>query len=452
MTATDELHPRPRVLQLSYACSPVRGSEAGVGWRRALHSAKHFDTWVICEEHEFAGEIQQYVRTHGEIPGLHFVFVPINQRQWSWGQIHNAVWYAVLRRWHRQAYQVAQRLHKRIGFDLVHQVTFCGYREPGDLWKLDAPFIWGPIGGTQDYPWRFLPCAGIGGAVEEMCRVVMNNFQLRFSRRVRRAAHKAAVILAANRTNRDRFGRAHGIDLPILPDVGIDRVGAVPRTEPHQGPIRLLWSGLLTHRKALHLLLHALAQVPSDVSFELRVLGEGRLKRRWRKLAERLGIAQRVAWMGWLPHGEAMEQYAWADAFVFSSLRDTTGTVVVEALAAGLPVICLDHQGVHDVVTDDCGLKIPVTTPRSVIAGLRDAIVRLARDEAERQRLGRGAVERARDYLWSRQEQPMTDLYRRVLAEQHDFAARHARWSHEKTLRPQPVDWGTAIGTHTVTK
>ena len=55
--------------------------------------------------------------------------------------------------------------------------------------------------------------------------------------------------------------------------------------------------------------------------------------------------------MGWLPHQEAIAQYAWADAFVFSSLRDTTGTVVVEALAAGLPVICLDHQGVHDVVT-----------------------------------------------------------------------------------------------------
>ena len=88
-----------------------------------------------------------------------------------------------------------------------------------------------------------------------------------------------------------------------------------------------------------------------------------------------MGVAGHIAWLGWLPHREAIEQYAWADAFVFSSLRDTTGTVVVEALAAGLPVICLDHQGVHDVVTDDCGLKIPVTTPREVIAGLSDAIV-----------------------------------------------------------------------------
>ena len=134
-----------------------------MGWHRALQSAKHFDTWVICEEHEFAGEIRRYTATHGNVPGLHFVFVPIDQREWSWGQVHDAIWYAVLRRWHRRAFRAATRLHRRLGFDLVHQVTFCGYREPGLLVALDAPFLWGPIGGTQDYPWRFLAAAGLGG-------------------------------------------------------------------------------------------------------------------------------------------------------------------------------------------------------------------------------------------------------------------------------------------------
>src|SRR5208337_189807 len=113
---------------------------------------------------------------------------------------------------------------------------------------------------------------------------------------------------------------------------------------PHDGAIRLLWSGVLKHCKALHLLICALARLPDAVPYELRVLGDGSLKRRWQRLAERMGVAQHIAWMGWLPHPEAIAQYAWADAFVFSSLRDTTGTVVVEALGAGLPVICLDHQ------------------------------------------------------------------------------------------------------------
>ena len=404
---------RRRVLQLSYACSPIRGSEAGVGWHRAVQSARHFDTWVICEQHEFAGEIREYLDAHGEVPGLNFVFVPIDRREWSWGQWHDFIWYAVLRRWHRRAYKAARRLHERIGFDLVHQIAFCGYREPGDLWKLDAPFVWGPIGGTQNYPWRFLPCAGIRGAMKEACRSVANNLQLRFSPRVRGASRKAAVLLAANSSVQADFARTHGVTPRLLIETGLAKVDGVPRHRDAQpGPLRILWSGLLVHRKALHLLIRALARLPADVRYELRIVGEGPMKRRWQRLAERCGVAPRLTWLGRLPHHEALEQYAWADVFAFSSLRDTSGNVVLEALAAGVPVICLDHQGIHDIVTDQCGIKIPVTTPREVIARLSAAVARLARDGQQWERLSRGAVERARAYLWSNQEETMAGVYR----------------------------------------
>jgi len=168
-------------------------------------------------------------------------------------------------------------------------------------------------------------------------------------------------------------------------------------------------------RKALPLLIDALARMPPDVPYCLRVLGEGKYLDAWRRLARRRGIDRRIEWLGWLPHEQALEQYAWADVFAFTSLRDTTGTVIAEALAAGLPVVCLDHQGAHDVVTDNCGIKIPVTTPREVIGGLREAFVRLARDPAEHQRLSRGAIERARDFLWTSQEEKMAAVFWRAL-------------------------------------
>ena len=152
---------RPRLLIMAYACSPVRGSESAVGWNRAVQAAKHFDTWVICEEREFKPDIIRYLQEHGDIPGLNFVFVPMPRRQWSLGQVHGTLWYTMLNLWHRRAYAVARRLHEEIGFDLVHQLTFCGYREPGYLWKLDVPFVWGPVGGTQNYPWRFITRAGL---------------------------------------------------------------------------------------------------------------------------------------------------------------------------------------------------------------------------------------------------------------------------------------------------
>jgi glycosyltransferase involved in cell wall biosynthesis len=253
-----------------------------------------------------------------------------------------------------------------------------------------------------------------------MCRSIVNNLQLRLSPRVRGASRKAAAIVAANSTNQRDFARAHGILPLVLPDVGLAKVDAAPRgRESRRGPLRILWSGLLIHRKALHLLLHALARLPQGVSYELRILGEGPQRGRWERFARRAGVAAHTTWLGRLPHCEALRQYAWADVFVFSSLRDTTGTVVMEALGAGLPVICLDHQGVRDVVTDDCGMKIPVTTPREVIVGLSEAITRLAKDETEWERLSRGALERARQYLWSRQDGAIVELYGRILGDRH---------------------------------
>jgi glycosyltransferase involved in cell wall biosynthesis len=225
-----------------------------------------------------------------------------------------------------------------------------------------------------------------------------------------------------------------------LPDVGLAEVSAAPRRrESRTGPLRILWSGLLIHRKALHLLIHALARLPRDVPYELRILGEGPMRASWERLARRAGVAAHVTWLGRLPHDEALRQYAWADVFVFSSLRDTTGTVVLEALGAGLPVIGLDHQGVHDVLTEHCGVKVPVTTPREVITRLGEAIARLAGNEAEWERLSCGALKRAREYLWSRQETEMTKLYCRVLDDRKSFVWQDECREREGTLAAHSV-------------
>ncbi|MGA2797334.1 MAG: glycosyltransferase [Thermoguttaceae bacterium] len=407
---------RPRLLTMAYACSPMRGSESAVGWNRAIQAAKHFDTWVICEEREFKPDISRYLKDHGDVPGLNFVFVPMPRRQWLLGQVHGTLWYMMLNLWHRRAYAVARRLHDEIGFDLVHQLTFCGYREPGYLWKLEVPFVWGPVGGTQNYPWRFITRAGWGGAAREAGRNILNLCQLRFSRRINLAARKAAAVVAATSTVRRDFSRFLGVTPSVISDVGITRIMDISRPlRSAQEPLRILWSGVMQLRKALPLLIEALARMPHDAPYCLRVLGEGKYLDAWRRLARRRGIDHRIEWLGWQQHEQALRQYAWADVFAFTSLRDTTGTVIAEALAAGLPVVCLDHQGAHDVVREDCGIKIPVTTPSEVIGGLREAFVRLARDPAEIERLSRGAIERAREFLWTGQDEKMAAVYWRAL-------------------------------------
>jgi glycosyltransferase involved in cell wall biosynthesis len=175
--------------------------------------------------------------------------------------------------------------------------------------------------------------------------------------------------------------------------------------------MRLLWSGNLRPLKALPLLLHALAKIKNEVSFELQVLGEGPCGPQWESLAKRLGISASIRWRGFLPHGEAVSQYDWADVFVFTSLRDTTGMVLAEALAAGLPIVTLDHQGAADVVTSDCGIRVPVERPSATIDGLAHALKRLAGDQSLLEQLNRGALKRAQKYLWANKGREMSTIY-----------------------------------------
>ena len=184
---------RPRVLQLSYACSPLRGSEAGVGWHRAVQSAQHFDTWVICEEHEFAGEVRGYLE--------------------------------VARRYPRPQLRVCADRPAGVGvgtdprFRVVRRLCAVGIaapiRWPGactsssvSIWSIRSRFaatasraICGSCpfrsygvrsAARRTIPGGFLPAAGLRGALHETCRNLMNNLQLRLSPRVRNATRKAA--------------------------------------------------------------------------------------------------------------------------------------------------------------------------------------------------------------------------------------------------------------------
>lgn len=405
---------RPRLLMSAYACSPDRGSEPGVGWNRALQAAREFDTWVITEDATHGQAIRSYLREHGPLPGLEFVFIP----QSAWVKLLRyrlGLYWAALRWWHLDAYRVARRLHAELRFDLVHQVNFQTYREPGYLWKLGVPFVWGPWGGVQNYPWRFLPLAGVRGALQEGLRSMLNYVQLRISPRVRKAGARAALLLACNSENQRAFATVHGRKPEIIAGNGVPALlGPRPKHRPHS-TLRLLWVGRLEDLKGLPILLRALTHIPTSLSYKLRIMGQGPKKNAWRRMAARLGLAARVTWLPYLDRNQVQAEYLAADLFIFTSMRETIPTVVIEALAAGLPIIYLDHLGLRDMIPPECGVGVGMRTPRQVAQDLAQAIARLAGDAEARERMGAASLLQAQNFLWPRQGEELNRLMLQVL-------------------------------------
>jgi glycosyltransferase involved in cell wall biosynthesis len=405
-----------RVLLVAVACSPVRGSEGGMGWNRALQSARFFKTHVVSDQLTSSLEVKEYLAKNGPIENLTFEFV----EDGFWGRMlrkSKLTFYFSYRLWHHRAYEVCKRLQNQHQFDLVHHATYCGFREPGLTWKLPVPFVWGPVGGTQNLPWRFLWSLGLNGIVIEGIRNISNLIQLRYGLATRRALKHCSAFFAANTGIQADCEKYFGVSPEVRLETGINQIATHSKPELDTSrPFRIIWTGEFRPRKALHLLLEAIPQIPADLKVEVRVLGEGPEQKRWQKLAEKLGVNDRVTFLGRLPRQAAIEQLSWADVFVFTSLRDTTGTVLPEALSQGVPVIGLDHQGFLDLVSEQCGVKIPVTTPKEVAARLAKEIHLLALDPERYRALHIGALERAKNCTWDSHGEHMAQVYRRVVA------------------------------------
>jgi glycosyltransferase involved in cell wall biosynthesis len=106
-----------------------------------------------------------------------------------------------------------------------------------------------------------------------------------------------------------------------------------------------------------------------------------------------------------------------SDVFLFPSLRDGGGAVVVEAMASGLPVVCLDVGGPGFHVRDGFGIKVRPDRPDAVAAGLAAALGRFWCDPGLRDRAGRAARERAASfYEWGRLGERLRAIYDDALA------------------------------------
>jgi glycosyltransferase involved in cell wall biosynthesis len=403
---------RLKVLVNAFACSPTKGSEQGVGWGWIRAIAKYHDLWVLTSD-EYRKEIEEEVQRWPDprhcptFYYLHWRRHTVAERIWPPEHLIN------YRKWQDKAYVLGRRLHHEIQFDIVHQLTYVGYRVPGHLWQLDAPFVWGPIGGLEQVTWSLLPSLGLYGALYFGAKNLLNDLDRRFSRLPRRAfAAAEGGIIAATTGIQRQIERFYGRSSVVISEIGLPPVTTHTfSTRSATEPLRLLWCGLLLPGKALPFLLAALSNLPSDLDWRLAIIGSGPCESAWRKCARKYGVTDRLEWLGTVPRTTVLEYMQQAHALTVTSVYDLTSTVVVEALANGLPVICPDRFGFKDAITADSGIRFDASSRMKFISGLRESIVRIS-DEQLRLRLSRGALAQSSNYEWEIKALALDKIYR----------------------------------------
>jgi glycosyltransferase involved in cell wall biosynthesis len=284
---------------------------------------------------------------------------------------------------------------------------------------MPMPLVWGPIGGLENTPWRYLPAMGWRGAIMFAGRNILNTLDKWLLRGPVKAFRKTdGAVIAATSKIQQQIRARYGVDSVVRCEIGMEppKESASLSSRENGEPLRIVWSGLHIPRKALPLLFDALALLADDIEWRLTVLGSGPQSGRWRELAAAQGLDERIRWTGRIPREEAVACVGAAHVMVVTSLYDLTSSVVVEALAAGVPVICPDHYGFSDAVDDSCGIKVPVDSTAVIRRGIAAAIEALYEDEHRRRRLAQGAIRRARDFEWHETGAIVSRLYERQLA------------------------------------
>lgn len=196
-----------------------------------------------------------------------------------------------------------------------------------------------------------------------------------------------------------------GTRITVIPNGVDDRFREADSRTPHSGPLRVLFVGRLSPQKNVPRLIQAVDRVSSAI--DLKVVGEGESRREIEALVAELKLTN-VQLVGAAHGADLVEWYRWADILVVSSDREGMPLVVLEAMAAGLPVVATDVSGLRETVAED-GLLVEPDP-----AALAKAIDQLASDPTLRDQLAERSRRRAERYSWTRIDAELDALYQEI--------------------------------------
>ncbi len=182
--------------------------------------------------------------------------------------------------------------------------------------------------------------------------------------------------------------------------------------------VTFLAAGRLEPRKGMVLAVEAFAAMTvTHPGSCLRIVGDGPERPRLEAMIKARGLEAKVVMTGPVSHEAMRHEFKTADVFLFPSLRDTSGAVVLEAMAMKLPIICFDHQGAALMVSENCGLRVPAHSSEECVRGLQDAMERMADDPMMRKRCGEAGRRTVIEcYDWQRKTGQIENYYRKLIS------------------------------------
>lgn len=393
------------ILVLTYCISPYKGSEFSVSFNYINEMSKNNRLLVLYGDGKI--DIEKYLLTNN-LPNVEFINIKPYELNWT-PAIHKLINDYRYKLWHHCVYNFVES-NKNIfnEIDIIHYLNPIGFKEPGFLWKIDKPFIWGPIQGVENRPFPLYKSLSFKGKIESFARWFIHNALLIFNVRVRRTINKANVIFSATPKTKKQLNNIFNKTSIYLPENGILNMCRDYSITSEGGTLNLVWVGSIDERKALGILLDSLEKIKNE-SFMLDVVGTGPKLETLQQFTKKNGFNHRIRWHGQVTRDSVLEIFKKSHLHIITSLGEGTPTVLWEAMSNAIPTLSLDHCGMSGVICEKCGIKIPIYSYSQVVNDIAEHINNLIKNPSIINKLSEGVLECSKQFMWDKKRMKKFD-------------------------------------------
>lgn len=413
---------RPRVLLIAERANPEYTSIPLHGWSHGRAIAHFADVHMVTQHWNgpaflragftnFTGLDTSIV--HEPMKRLIALLRGGAQKGWTTETALSAIeyYYFEFLVWRRFKQQI-----KSGAFDIVHRLIPSSPTAASLIAKkcrrANVPFVLGPLNGGLPWPKQF---EQVRRQEKEWLSYVRELYRLMPGYKSTR--ENAAAIIAASQATLSQIPAAYQHKCVYCPENGVD-IQRFRSRRQHltQLPLKVVFVGRLVPYKGADILIEAAVPLLRARQITLEIIGEGPERSRLEDLIYQLALTGTVVLTGKIPQAQVAERLAVADIFAFPSIREFGGSVVVEAMAAGLVPIVVDYGGPGEMVTPSTGYKIPLGSRSDIVAGFREALARLIAAPQQIDTIGGRSRQRVLSkFTWEEKAKRTLSVYRWVL-------------------------------------
>ena len=413
------------ILVFSGAISPYRGSEAAVGWNFVSQISASNRLYVIYGGNSYKKDIEKYL-SQNSMPNVKFVYAGDHQEKINWERHPYLGYYLAMKyyhQWHYKVLDIARQVINTYKIDVIHYLNPIGFREPGYLYKLRKPYVWGPVEGVEDYPFKLYSTMRLRGWIEGLSRWVLLNTKFRWSRQIKEAVKRCNIIISATPKTKNDFQKYYSKSTIYIPENAILKIeNNIPIEYSNNDKLNIISVGQLSDRKGYIiqlLVVRRLLELGFN-QFKWTIIGQGYNYKYLTNYIRKYNLSDYIVMAGSMSRDNVYDYYRQSHLNVITSLSEATTTVLWEAMSLGIPTLSLNHCGMGGVLSNEDSFLIPLGNSNFVVNHIVECIRKIFECPVLINMKSKLTIDLAKANLWSNRVEKFNKIYNLAIADYNE--------------------------------